>query len=242
MAIALWSCNIFIPSFDVCGEILTMDPLLISIDNALRTLFASPTASKSVSEGNNALSQTPVAEDPDGAPSTLSREERELSSALMRVNHVGEVCAQALYASQQMATSSPGLKALFQEASKDEFDHLAWTDARISELQSHKSYLNPLWYVGAFGIGYLAGKVGGDKISLGFVVETERQVSEHLKSHLNKLPKEDNRSREIVRQMIIDEEGHAKLAQSKGASELPPPIKSLMRVAAKVMTHTAHYI
>jgi ubiquinone biosynthesis monooxygenase Coq7 len=219
-----------------------MDPLLISIDNALRTLFATPTASKTVSAGNNALSQTHVAEDADTAPSPLTREERELSGALMRVNHVGEVCAQALYAAQQMATSSPSLKALFQEASKDEFDHLAWTDTRISELQSHKSYLNPLWYLGAFGIGYLAGKVGGDKISLGFVVETERQVSAHLKSHLDKLPKGDDRSREIVKQMIIDEEGHAKTALSKGARELPPPVKSLMRFAAKVMTQTAHYI
>ena len=219
-----------------------MDPLLISIDNALRTLFATPVASKTVNNGDVGQPLNDDAGSPAAPLSTLSREERELSGALMRVNHVGEVCAQALYASQQLATSSSSLKAFFLEASKDEFDHLAWTDVRISELQSHKSYLNPLWFLGAFGIGYLAGKIGGDKVSLGFVVETERQVSEHLKSHLDRLPTGDKRSREIVEQMIIDEEGHAKLAQSKGATELPPPVKSLMRAAAKIMTQTAHYI
>jgi len=211
-----------------------MDPLLTSIDNALRTLFSKPLASKS-------LKHNPV-QTKEEHEKGLTQAEKRLSGALMRVNHVGEVCAQALYASQGLATSNKALKTIFSDASKDEFDHLAWTEGRLDELKDHKSYLNPLWYVGAFGIGYLAGKLGGDKISLGFVAETERQVSEHLRSHLSQLPAGDTKSREIVKQMIVDEEGHAKLAESKGAKELPPPLKLLMRAAGKVMTTTAHYI
>jgi len=160
----------------------------------------------------------------------------------MRVNHVGEVCAQALYASQALATQNKSLKQVFHSASLDEFDHLAWTASRLDELQAHKSYLNPLWYVGAFGIGYVTGKLGGDRLSLGFVVETERQVSEHLRTHLNRLPATDSVSRDVVKQMIVDEEGHAKMAEIRGAQELPPPVKYFMRLMAKVMTTTAHHI
>ena len=216
-----------------------MDDLITSLDNALRTLFSKPTQNRSFTAPiDNLNSSTAIR----GTEKNLTEEEKALSGALMRVNHVGEVCAQALYASQGLATNNSSLKATFNEASKDEFDHLAWTEGRITELQSHKSYLNPLWYAGAFGIGYVAGKLGGDKVSLGFVAETERQVTEHLKSHLNKLPKGDLTSREIIKQMITDEEGHAKMAVNRGAKELPAPIKVLMRVAAKVMTSTAHYI
>ena len=211
-----------------------MDSLLISIDNALKTLFSKPVASKS-------FSPVPAETDKNDFNNLTSTEKR-LSGALMRVNHVGEVCAQALYASQSLATQNESLKKVFHSASLDEFDHLAWTESRLEDLQDHKSYLNPLWYVGAFGIGYLAGKLGGDRLSLGFVVETERQVSEHLKSHLTKLPAGDAVSRNIVKQMITDEEGHAKMAEVRGAQELPPPVKFVMRIAANVMTSTAHHI
>ena len=212
-----------------------MDPILISIDNALRTLFAKPLQSRAL--GYQASGET-------GSKSTteLTTEERGLSGALMRVNHVGEVCAQALYASQGLATKNADLKLTFRVASHEEFDHLAWTEARLGELKAHKSYLNPLWYAGSFAIGYVAGRIGGDKVSLGFVVETERQVTEHLKSHLARLPKTDKTSRAIVKQMIIDEEAHAKLAQTKGAVELPSPLKFIMRSVAKVMTTTAYYV
>jgi len=233
--ITLLTCNILTAHAAHCGEIPNMDPLLITIDNALRTLFSKPLPGRSFT----GLSPSSLA---NRETLQLTETEKRLSGALMRVNHVGEVCAQALYASQTLATNSPSLKKVFSEASAEEFDHLAWTEARIDDLLDHKSYLNPLWYMGAFGIGYLAGKIGGDKMSLGFVVETERQVSEHLKGHLSALPANDSVSREIVKQMIIDEEGHAKLALAKGARELPSPIKGLMRFAGKVMTRTAHYL
>jgi len=212
-----------------------MDPILISIDNGLRTLFAKPLQSRALEHRAN---------EETGSKSTteLTTDERSLSGALMRVNHVGEVCAQALYASQGLATKNTDLKLTFREASREEFDHLVWTEARLDELKAHKSYLNPLWYAGSFAIGYVAGRIGGDKVSLGFVVETERQVTEHLKNHLARLPKTDKTSRAIVKQMIIDEEAHAKVAQTKGAVELPSPLKFIMRSVAKVMTTTAYYV
>lgn len=160
----------------------------------------------------------------------------------MRVNHVGEVCAQALYTGQALATRDSALRAHLQAASKEETDHLAWTEQRLTELGSRPSLLNPLWYAGAFGIGFLAGKLGGDRVSLGFVVETENQVEAHLQSHLDRLPANDHASKAIVAQMKADEARHAKEAQQAGAISLPVPVQGLMRLAAKVMTTVAHRI
>jgi ubiquinone biosynthesis monooxygenase Coq7 len=155
---------------------------------------------------------------------------------------VGEVCAQALYASQALATKNPQLKAHFLAASAEETDHLAWTEARLNDLGARPSLLNPLWYAGAFGLGFIAGKLGGDAVSLGFVVETERQVEAHLQSHLESLPQADLASRAVVAQMKADEAQHAAEAQKAGATALPSPIPDAMRMAAKVMTTIAHRI
>lgn len=205
-----------------------MDRLLISFDTALRTVFAEHTATRpcpqAAAEGT-----------------ALSAEEKRLSASLMRVNHVGEVCAQALYASQAWGTDSPVLKAQFDAAAREETDHLAWTEQRLKELGSRTSLLNPLWYAGAFGIGLLAAKAG-DKVSLGFVVETERQVEHHLNSHMDRLPTGDQASKAIVAQMRDDEVAHANAALQAGGVELPAPVRGLMRLAAKVMTTAAHYI
>ena len=171
----------------------------------------------------------------------LSEQERQLAGALMRVNHVGEVCAQALYAAQSLTTRDPNLRDHFEEAARDETDHLAWTERRLDELGAHTSWLNPLWYAGAFGIGLLAGRLS-DRISLGFVVETERQVERHLESHLNRLPAGDATSRAIVEQMRDDEVRHAIEAERAGGIPLPEPVRWSMRAAAKVMTTTAHYV
>jgi len=204
-----------------------LDTLLSLADNALRTVFASHHPQRACPQG-------PVADE------ALSEQERLEAGALMRVNHVGEVCAQALYNAQAWATQNVALKAHFKDASQEETDHLAWTEQRLSELGSRTSLLNPLWYAGAFGIGLLAGKLGGDRVSLGFVVETERQVEAHLQSHLDLLPAGDHTSRAIIQQMKADEVKHAVDAQKAGAVELPAPIKSAMRTAAKVMTTVAH--
>ena len=159
----------------------------------------------------------------------------------MRVNHVGEVCAQALYAAQALSTQDPTLRKKFIAASKEEGDHLAWTSQRLDELGARPSVLNPLWYAGSFGLGLLAGRLG-DKVSLGFVVETERQVEAHLAEHMERLPLGDHESRAIVAHMKDDEARHALEAQASGAIELPAPIKALMGAAAKVMTTVAHRI
>jgi len=206
-----------------------LDLLLCAADSALRTLFAPARASR------------PCPTLP-GETSTLSAAEKRDAGALMRVNHVGEICAQALYASQALATRNPALRAHFEIAAREETDHLAWTQARLDELGARPSLLNPLWYAGAFGIGLLAGRLGGDRVSLGFVVETERQVEAHLASHMARLPAGDQASRAIVAQMRDDEARHAAEAQAAGGLELPAPIKSLMRAAAKLMTTTAQRI
>lgn len=205
-----------------------MDALFIAADTALRTLFAKPRAS------------AVCATLPEG-PTELNDTERRKAASLMRVNHVGEVCAQALYASQALATRSPELRRQFNQASADEVDHLAWTAERLQELGSRPSVLNPLWYAGAFGLGLLAGRMG-DAISLGFVVETEVQVGAHLQSHLVALPAGDHASRAIVAQMHDDEMRHAREAQAAGAAELPQAVKHMMRGAAKVMTTLAERI
>lgn len=163
------------------------------------------------------------------------------AAALMRVNHVGEVCAQALYTAQALVTRDPALRRHFERAAGEETDHLAWTAGRLKELGDRPSMLNPLWYAGAFAIGLVAGRLG-DRVSLGFVVETERQVEAHLASHLQRLPPGDHASRAILVQMKDDEASHAQEALHAGATELPAPAKALMRAAARVMTTTAHYL
>lgn len=205
-----------------------IDALLTTADTALRTLFATP----------HAAQPTPQATAPG---SDLTDEEKKLSAALMRVNHVGEVCAQALYTAQAFTTRNEALRIHFTKACVEETDHLAWTKQRLDELGSRPSLLNPLWYAGAFGIGLLAGRLG-DRASLGFVVETERQVEAHLMSHMNRLPAGDTASRAIVAQMADDEVRHAMDAQKAGAMELPEPVKNVMKAAAKVMTTVAHHI
>jgi ubiquinone biosynthesis monooxygenase Coq7 len=205
-----------------------MDALFAAADSALRTLFAKPRALR-------ACPTVPADE------TKLDPAERKHAAALMRVNHVGEVCAQALYTAQALATRNPELRRHFEKASQEETDHLAWTEERVRELGQRTSLLNPLWYAGAFGIGLAAGRLG-DRVSLGFVIETERQVESHLQGHLERLPPQDHASRAIVAQMKEDEAAHAASALAAGGIELPPPVKALMRVAAKVMTTTAHYI
>ncbi len=203
------------------------DDVLIAIDNGLRTLFGTVHASR------------PAPAAPTAA--ALEGDDRRLAGALMRVNHVGEVCAQALYQAQALTARSPELRRQMMRAAREETDHLAWTQQRLDELGDHPSRLNPLWYAGAFGIGLLAGRFG-DRVSLGFVVETERQVEQHLAGHLDRLPAHDTASRAIVEQMMHDEARHADEAQAAGGADLPLPVRMLMRAAAKVMTVTAHRI
>ncbi len=205
-----------------------MDTLLFAADSALRTLFARP----------RAASACPTVAD---QATLLDAAQSRAAAALMRVNHVGEVCAQALYTAQALSTRNPVLRQQFTQACHDETDHLAWTAQRLNELNARPSLLNPLWYAGAFGLGLLAGRLG-DSISLGFVVETERQVGEHLQSHLDRLPAQDHASRAILAQMHDDELAHAEAAMQAGAMELPPPVKGLMRAAAKLMTTVAHRV
>lgn len=207
---------------------LMIDSVLTAADSALRTLFARPHATRA----------TPA---PSQATGELSEADRREAGALMRVNHVGEVCAQALYTAQAAVARDPALRAHFIEAAHEETDHLAWTRQRLDELGARPSILNPLWYAGAFGLGLVAGRLG-DPLSLGFVAETERQVEAHLDSHLDRLPPGDSSSRAVVEQMKLDEARHASQAVDAGAAELPAPAKALMRVASRVMTTLAHRI
>ena len=205
-----------------------MDRFLGALDQALRTLFATPRGTR----------PCPVV--PSEA-THLGADERRHAGALMRVNHVGEICAQALYTAQAMATRDQGLRLQLEKAAREETDHLAWTRGRLDELGARPSLLNPLWYAGAFGLGLVAGRFG-DPVSLGFLVETERQVEAHLQGHLDRLPAADHASRAIVAQMKDDEAGHAAQAVASGAAELPAAVKMAMRAAARVMTTTAHYV
>ena len=205
-----------------------MDALIKAADSALRTLFATPHAS-------HACPTVPETAVP------LTEDERRLSVGLMRVNHVGEVCAQALYTAQALTTPNVALRKHFEQACAEETDHLAWTAERLQALGGRPSLLNPLWYAGAFGLGLLAGRMG-DRVSLGFVEETEQQVGAHLQGHLNTLPPSDHASRAIVAQMQKDELRHANAAKAAGGADLPAPAKALMRAAAKVMTTVAHRI
>ena len=206
-----------------------VDQLIAAADRALRTLAATPVASRPSPAGG--VSEAEL----------LTDDEAREAIALMRVNHVGEVCAQALYDAQALAARSPELRAMFERAAREEADHLAWTEERIRALGGRTSLLNPLWYGGAFAIGLAAARIG-DRASLGFMAETERQVEQHLQGHLDRLPESDAPSRAIVAQMKEDEVRHADAATALGGAELPLPVRMAMRLAARVMTRTAHYL
>jgi ubiquinone biosynthesis monooxygenase Coq7 len=205
-----------------------LDQLIVGMDKALRVIAGVASASR----------PTPAAHADDGQ---LDEAEQRLSAGLMRVNHVGEVCAQALYNSQSRFAKTDEMRAQFAEAGREEEDHLAWTAQRLAELGSRPSLLNPLWYAGAYALGTVAAQLG-DARSLGFVVETERQVEAHLNTHLDMLPVQDAKSRAIVDQMRIDEIAHGAAAQALGAIAVPPPARAVMTAMAKVMTTTAYYV
>jgi len=205
-----------------------LDQLIVGVDKALRVVGGVAAMSRP-NPGAHAID------------SELSDAERRHSAGLMRVNHVGEVCAQALYDSQANFAHTQEVRTQFEHAAREEEDHLAWCAQRLTELGSQPSVLNPLWYAGAYVMGSVAARIG-DPISLGFVVETERQVEAHLNSHLELLPVQDAKSRAIVDQMRIDEIAHADAAQAAGAASLPLPVKVAMRAMAKVMTTTAYRI
>lgn len=220
-----------LPFAPVCAP-LSLDRLLIAADQSLRTVFGVHHAARAYPRPS---------EDETSLP-RLSPEQRKESAALMRINHVGEVCAQALYTAQALVTRDDALRQHFDAAARDENDHLAWTETRLQELGDRTSLLNPLWYAGAFAIGVVAGTVGGDPVSLGFVVETERQVESHLQSHLDRLGQDDPASQAVIRQMQEDEARHAEAALAQGGVALPTPVKGLMRLASKVMTTTARHL
>jgi ubiquinone biosynthesis monooxygenase Coq7 len=202
------------------------DQLVISADRALRALFAPPQASRPA-PGHAA----PAADDPA----------RRQAAELMRINHAGEIAAQGLYHGQAMVARDPAIRDLLEQAGREETDHLAWCETRLSELQDRPSRLDPLWYAGSFAIGVAAG-LASDRVSLGFVAETEHQVEQHLASHLDRLPVDDARSRAILEQMRKDEKAHGELARKSGGAALPVPVQKLMQATARVMTTTARWI
>ena len=206
-----------------------LDRLIIEFDTALRSVVG----------GAHAHRPTPEAE--VKTESVLEPAEREHAAGLMRVNHVGEVCAQALYQSQKLFARNLEIQEMLHHSGQEEMDHLAWCETRLKELGSHTSYLNPFWYAGSFVIGMAAG-LAGDKWSLGFVSETEKQVENHLQSHLHKLPENDHRSRAIVEQMRIDEIEHGQAARNAGGIALPGPLKKVMQAMSRVMTTSAYKI
>ncbi len=205
-----------------------LDHLIVGMDKALRVIAGVAKASR----------PTPAAHAADGQ---LDAAEQRHAAGLMRVNHVGEVCAQALYNAQARFAKSDAMRAQFDQAGREEEDHLAWTAQRLAELGSQPSLLNPLWYAGAYAMGTLAAQLG-DQRSLGFVVETERQVEEHLAGHLERLPPQDAKSRAIVEQMRTDEAAHGQAARAMGALDAPAPVRTVMAALAKVMTGTAYYV
>ncbi len=205
-----------------------IDKFIIGFDNALRTLLTP------------AQTLRPVPG--TGLPEVeLTDAEKNETTALMRVNHVGEICAQALYQGQALTARDTGVQQALTQAAREETEHLAWTERRIAELGGRKSLLNPLWYGGSFAIGAIAGMLG-DKWNLGFLAETERQVEVHLAGHLQRLPQHDGKSRAIVAQMQVDEAGHATTAMSYGGAELPALVKLAMQLGSKVMTRTAYWV
>jgi ubiquinone biosynthesis monooxygenase Coq7 len=205
-----------------------LDNLIVGFDRTVRTLAGVAHSARPM----------PGSGLPEGE---LSPAERRHAGALMRVNHTGEVCAQALYAAQAMVARDPAVRARFEEAAREEEEHLAWTRARLTALDDRPSLLNPLWYAGSFAIGALAG-VAGDKANLGFVVETERQVEEHLTTHIGRLPDGDAKSRAVVEKMRDDEARHGMMAREAGGSSLPFPVRGAMRLAADVMRAVAYRV
>lgn len=205
------------------------DQALIHFDQALRTIFGRPQVTGRPNPGH-------------GHPEVdLTEDERRHIARLMRVNHTGEVCAQGLYQGQALTARLDDIRAQMERSAREENDHLAWCDERIQELGGRKSLLNPLWYLGSVAIGAAAG-LAGDKWSLGFVVETERQVEDHLDSHIAQVPADDQRTRAILEQMKQDESHHADVALGAGAAELPAPAKVAMQAVAKVMTGGAYWV
>jgi len=205
-----------------------LDQLIVELDKGLRTLSGVPRSGRKLP--GEAL--------PEPA---MSEAERRHAAGLMRVNHSGEVCAQALYQGQALASGNADLKAALADAAREEEDHLAWTEHRIRELGGRTSLLAPAWYAGSLALGFVAGKLG-DEWNLGFLKETERQVEAHLQGHLERLPESDGRTRAIVEQMKDDEAGHADMAGQLGARELPLPVKLAMKLTAKVMTTLAYRV
>ena len=205
-----------------------IDRLIVEFDRSLRTLLADA----------HSVRPHPDAKVPE---SPLDAADKKHAAALMRVNHTGEVCAQALYNGQSLTARNAETVAALRQASREETEHLAWCDKRISELGGRASLLNPLFYTGSFTLGAIAGALG-DKWNLGFLAETERQVGKHLDEHLQRLPANDTKSRAILEQMRTDEAEHAATAVAHGAAELPKPAKAAMQLVSKVMTRTAYYL
>ena len=207
---------------------IDIDKLIVSFDRGLRTLFAPASTLRAVPG--------------EGLPEpAMDAARRGHAAALMRVNHTGEICAQALYQGQALTARTFEAQAALEQAAQEETEHLAWTERRIAALGGRKSLLNPLWYAGSFALGATAGLLG-DRWSLGFLAETERQVVEHLDRHLRKLPAEDEKSLAIVSEMRIDEARHATTALEHGAAQLPAPVRGLMRLASGAMTRAAYWI
>ncbi len=213
-------------------DLSPLDRALALADRALRTLSGHPPTSRPY-PGDAVVD--------DAAAPEMTEAEQNEAAALMRVNHVGEICAQALYEAQALGTPDARLRETFMHAAREEADHLAWTQRRIEELGGRTSLLNPLWYGGAFAIGLVAARLG-DRVSLGFMAETEKQVEQHLESHLDRLPPDDARSRAILEQMKQDEIEHGQAAMAAGGTELPTPIKEVMRATARVMTFTSYWV
>jgi ubiquinone biosynthesis monooxygenase Coq7 len=205
-----------------------LDLLLAEADRALRTLAAAATAARP-----NPAGDAPIP--------PLQEDARKHAAGLMRVNHAGEIAAQALYQGQALTARDPAVRDSLRQASEEEGDHLAWCEERLRELDARPSVLNPLWYAGSFAIGAIAGALG-DRVSLGFVAETERQVEGHLDEHLERLAREDERSRRILEQMQRDEIRHGENAREAGAAELPAPVQRLMRLTSQIMTRTAYWL
>lgn len=205
-----------------------LDRLIIEFDKALRTLAATPASARPLPGG--ALAEAP-----------LSDEEKRHAAALMRVNHCGEVCAQALYQGQALSCDDSAVTRALAQAAREETEHLAWTERRVSELGGRLSLLNPLWYAGSLALGYAAGRFG-TRWNLGFLAETERQVEAHLEGHLERLAPQDAKTRAIVVQMKQDESAHAKTAYGLGAAELPEPVRRAMRASARVMTQVSYWV
>jgi ubiquinone biosynthesis monooxygenase Coq7 len=210
------------------GDKLNLDRLIVEFDKGLRTLFGQPHSVRAHPDAN--LPEVP-----------LDEAGTKHAAALMRVNHSGEICAQALYQGQALTARDPLVQKTLEQAALEETEHLAWTARRVHDLGGHLSVLNPFWYAGSLAIGALAG-LSGDKWNLGFLAETERQVGNHLQSHLDKLPQQDEKSRAIVAQMYEDEIGHAEMATSLGGSELPQPVQLAMKLNSKVMTGASYWV